>query len=198
MKKINKTIAAFAIAAACIFSQSNVQAQAMEQGKIGIDIYYGYSAFGSLVAKSISKDPTTKISFTGPVGLRGEYMVADEIGVGLDFNFTKYAIKYPDGNGYTNTLSRSVIRIMPQFVYHFGDSDKFDGFFRVAAGYRTASYKETSTDPAYTGSSIAGLNPFAMRLAVGGAYYFTDNIGINLEIGLAGGGAVQGGLSIKL
>ena len=88
MKKTNKTIAAFAIAAACIFSQSNVHAQAMEQGKIGIDVYYGYGTFASAIVKAITSESTAKTSFLGPVGVRGEYMVSDEVGVGLDFYFS--------------------------------------------------------------------------------------------------------------
>ncbi|MFT7158553.1 MAG: hypothetical protein ACI8Q1_003586, partial [Parvicella sp.] len=34
-------------------------------------------------------------------------------------------------------------------------------------------------------------------LFLGGRYFFTDNIGMNLEFGVGGGALIQGGLALK-
>ena len=41
------------------------------------------------------------------------------------------------------------------------------------------------------------INPIAFRLAVGGTYYLMENFGINLELGLGGGGLLRGGLTLQ-
>jgi hypothetical protein len=43
--------------------------------------------------------------------------------------------------------------------------------------------------------SFSGL---AFRIAIGGRYFFTKNIGIFGEIGFFGGAIIHGGLSLKL
>ena len=86
---------------------------------------------------------------------------------------------------------------MPRFDYHFTDNDNFDGYFGVAAGFRKATWYTESSDPNFVDDDAEGINPIALRLAVGGTYYLIDNLGLNLELGLFGGGLVRGGLVLK-
>jgi len=41
------------------------------------------------------------------------------------------------------------------------------------------------------------LVPISLRIAVGTRIYFTENIGMNIELGLLGGSILQGGISVK-
>ena len=86
---------------------------------------------------------------------------------------------------------------MPRFDYHFTDNDNFDGYFGIAAGFRKATWYTESSDPNFVDDELEGSIPIALRLAVGGTYYLIDNLGLNLELGLFGGGLVRGGLALK-
>ena len=179
----------------------NVNAQALEQGQSEIDVYYGGVSFGKALWLELGgEDATAK--FLGVMGLKYEYMVSDKMGVGAEFNYTDMQLDWSDtdsasGTKYEYNIQRTVIRFMPRFNIHFGSSESFDGYFGVAAGYRSAKSTYSDNNPNNTDESIASLNPMALRLALGGRYFFTDNIGLHMEFGIGGGMLLHGGLSIK-
>src|SRR3990167_4391743 len=163
---------ALAIFAACI-QPSTASAQAVEEGNILIDVYYGFPNLYATVFRNAYANSGTEenvdINGLGPLGLRGEYMVSEKIGAMVTFN------------------------------YHFLESnDNLDAYFMVGAGYSNRSFKFTSTDPDYIEDEASGsLIPVASRVGVGMRYFFTDNIGLNLAIGFGQGGIINGGLSFK-
>ena len=132
-------------------------------------------------------------------------MISKEVGLGIDVNHTDVKLTYTDpavdsaGNTiyYSYSVGRTILRIMPRFDYHFTDNDNFDGYFGIAAGFRKATWYTESSDPNFVDDDAEGINPIALRLAVGGTYYLIDNLGLNLELGLFGGGLVRGGLALK-
>lgn len=196
-------------------SQQNASAQAVEQGNLSFTVQYGFPDLFKTVIKRAFQDETLyqdlKISGFGPIGLRAEYMVADKIGIGVLVNYTSTSISYLEGSTYIDTngnvattnydykLKLTRFRVLPRFGFHFGNSDNFDGYFGVAAGYYSAKLTFESTDPSANAAdwSFQNLTPFAMRIDVGGNYYFTDNIGANFEIGFGGGPIVNLGLAVK-
>lgn len=207
MKTIKLMVLALALG---IFAApKQAKSQAVDAGNILIDAYYGFpnlftSALKTTYANSGSVEDVN-IGGIGPVGGRFEYMVSEKIGIGLEINYTDSYVEYTDlgtdtlGNPYRYEYKVSVprLRIMPRFNFHFGSSDVFDGYFAVAAGYNNTQYKFESNDPDFGDESITGLVPVAFRLAVGGRYFFTDAVGIHMELGLGGGALINGGLSFK-
>lgn len=79
--------------------------------------------------------------------------------------------------------------------FHFTNSEKFDAYGFVSAGYRGSSITFTSNDPNAIKSSYSFI-PFGLKPGVGFRYFFTDNIGINAEIAI-GTPVMGGGLSFK-
>jgi outer membrane scaffolding protein for murein synthesis (MipA/OmpV family) len=180
----------------------NLNAQAVEQGNMTFDVYYGFPNLTGSLAKSISTDSELTVKSLGPIGGKFEYMVSDKMGVGLETNYSSTTVTYTefdsfDSTNYEYNWSITSIRFMPRWNIHFGSSDNFDGYFGIAAGYLARTYKDSSTDPNYTSTSISGAFPFALRLAVGGRYYFTDNIGLHMELGFGGGALIHGGFAFK-
>jgi hypothetical protein len=180
----------------------------VEKGNVIVDAYYGFpnlytSAFKTLYANSGS-ELNLKVAGLGPLGIRGEYLVADKFGIGLDIHYQQSSIDYnqatndASGNAvvYNYNYKTTKIAIMPSFNFHFLEEDAMDLYLQVAAGYGNRTYAFTSTDPAYSNPSVKGLIPVAFRLAVGYRYFFTENLGINMAVGL-GGPLVSGGLSLK-
>ena len=55
-----------------------------------------------------------------------------------------------------------------------------------------------SADSNYVDEKVEGLLPVAMRIGAGMRYFFTDNIGANVAIGIGQGGILNAGLSFKL
>lgn len=189
-------------------SNKSLNAQSTQQGNILIDVYYGgpnltASILETTFVNAGAGEEVDRINSLGPVGGRISYMIAEKVSIGVDANFTDVSISFfsttPDttGNTYTYKAGWRTVRVFPRFDYHFGNSDNFDGYFGVGAGYRSRTYYSESNDPNYDGGSVEGINPISFRLAVGGTYYLIDNLGVNLEFGLGGGGLIRGGLAFK-
>lgn len=183
-------------------------AQAVEAGNIIIEPYYGFLSVTNAAFKSLNDNSTAKFSSIGPFGGRFEYMVSEKIGIGIDGHMQNLSLSWTDNvtdtltgtsNKYNYKIYRNTVRIMPRINIHFGGSDKFDGYFGVAAGYRNNKWGYESNDPNYKGDNTSlTLIPIAMRFALGGRYFFTPNIGLNMEIGLGGGTIIHGGLTFKI
>lgn len=198
MKKIKTLLAAAFVGLAGL---SSVNAQAVSSGDIFVQAYYGgglnlgYAILQSSVETSASLGANVSASRLGPIGGRFAYMVSDKVSLGVDVNYSDMSATATDTYDYT--AGQSTLRAMARFDIHFGSSEKFDSYFGIGAGYRSASYYFESTDPAYVNDALEGINPIAFRIAYGGQYFFSDAIGANLEIGFGGGGLIRAGLSTK-
>lgn len=192
-----------------VLSISNVNAQAVSEGNILIDAYYGFPNLYTSTLKSAydnSDRKDFKVGGLGPLGGRVEYMVADKIGIGADFGLSSSYVEYSyddvDAGGnpvvYTDKISTQKIGVMGTFNYHFLDNDQVDAYTMIGAGWRNRSFTYESTDPDYASETVSGLIPVAFRIGVGMRYFFTDNIGINLGLGFGQGGIINGGLSVKI
>lgn len=188
-----------------IFSTNLVNAQAVEQGNIIIDPYYGFPNFGKKLADGLGATDV-KIVGIGPMGLRAEYMVADKFGIGVDFIFNTLSLTFkadsirPDGSTiqYDVKTAMNRYRVHARFNYHFIDNDNVDAYFGLGAGTNTRIWKLETDYPNYSDDNTSGtFLPVSMRVCMGARYYFTDNIGLNGEIGV-GGPMLSLGLSVKL
>jgi hypothetical protein len=57
---------------------------------------------------------------------------------------------------------------------------------------------QKTIDPFYEDDvKVKNLYPVAFRFALGGHYFFTDNVGIGMELGIGGGAIINGGLAFK-
>lgn len=205
MKKVITVVAMSLFATLGMNNSANAQ---VEQGNFIIDPYVGFPtnnlAWGSLSSNADFRTVGPPVSFGG----RAEFMVADNFGVGLDVNYSITGYQYTDEDYYfdsttglysdaTYKYTAKKLRAMLRLNYHIVQTDQMDAYLGFGVGYRNVNRTfeyDGVNDP---GTSVT-LIPIAMRLAIGGRYYFTDNIGLNLELGTSGGSAIQFGLSIKI
>jgi outer membrane protein W len=193
------------VVAVTAFVATNASAQVFEEGNVSVDLYYGFPNLYSTAFRTSYANGGTEtdidISGLGPVGIRGEYLLTDKVGLGLDVGFNNTKLTFRDvgsnGNTYDYTFSTQKVGVMVTFNYHFIENDNLDFYGIVGAGYGSRSYKFESTDPNYQDEDIKGLIPVASRLGVGMRYFFTDNIGANVALGFGQGGLVNAGLSFK-
>ena len=81
--------------------------------------------------------------------------------------------------------------------YHFVATDNLDAYFGVGVGANIRRIGTKTDYPNYDDNAVSGsLIPVSLRVALGTRYYFTENIGLNLELGL-GGPFISGGVSVK-
>lgn len=197
---MKKSILALSCALALTVGTNYSNAQALEEGNIHLDVYVGGpnligTALKAGYANSQS-DENLEIGGLPLLGVRFGYMVADKISVGVDINYTNTSIDYTDGYDYSVNYSR--LKAMARFEFHFGSADQFDLYMPVAVGYKSNKLTYETNDPNDLGDvAIGSLFPVAIRVGIGGRYYFTDNIGLNLEFGLGGGAILEGGLAFK-
>jgi opacity protein-like surface antigen len=182
------------------------QEKAMVKGENSINIYYGVSLSKSLytaVASSGAED--LKVSGIGPVGIMYEHMLSDVVGLGAEFGYSSLKVgwtieDYNFSTGktdlYTYEYKFSTIRAMVRANFHFLKVPNFDMYGLVSMGYRQTTFNFTTTDPYFTGSSFKSPIPFGLKPGLGMRYFFTDNIGLNIEIA-AGTPVMGGGLSLR-
>jgi opacity protein-like surface antigen len=180
-------------------------AQAMDEGNVGISIYYGFPNFYTAFLRSTyaAAGLDEEIGGIGPLGFRGEYMATDRIGIGAEFNYTNTTISWredPNGFGtiYSYDVSAPRIRAMMRLNFHFGTSDVFDFYAGVGAGYSNVKFKFDSNEPGWEPSEVPNPIPVAFRGCVGTTYFFTDFLGASAEIGIGGGALLHFGLTAKL
>ncbi len=117
-----------------------------------------------------------------PVYLGLDFGVHDDITVGAELSYRGYhdrinSVKY----------DHSVIGISGNGNYHFNSLLNIPSNWDFYAGLNLGFYIwESAKD--YPGSHTSGLG---LGAQVGGRYYFTDGVGVNLEFG--GGNAFSGG-----
>ena len=186
----------------------------VKQGTILVDGYYGLPFLVGSLLKSVNTSAggstVTGLSVQNlnHIGGRFEYMLSEKFGIGLEYTYArataKYIDSYPNGSGgvssgsFTDAFVKQ--RALLRMAFHFGESDKLDPYFCFGGGYKNLKY--TSDNLNYTQAEIkalsAGFNPIPVAIRVGGGvrYFFTENIGVNAEIGF-GGPLVQVGVSAK-
>ena len=87
---------------------------------------------------------------------------------------------------------------MLRLTYHFVQNERVDAYTAFAGGYKGVNRSTASNDPGFQPTTGEALIPVAFRLAVGARIYFTENIGINMELGAFGGALLQFGVSFKI
>jgi len=139
-------------------------------------------------------------------GVRGEYLVAPRLGVGLDI---RYISSYIEGNyqsfmsgdstTYQVRIDKQRIGFMPSLMCHFLDNERIDLYFHLGMGYKIKTIRETSNEPGYQARfTEEDALPLAFRLGLGLRAYVTDQIGVQFNFGGGQGGIFQFGATYRL
>lgn len=174
--------------------------QVVEKGKVMFDLYYGYAPLNTAGVQALTSG-TGSVSSLGPIGGRFQYMVGEKVGLGLDMHYQASSATWEDldtlgmSTGYMNNYEVDKIRAMVRLSWEFLRKERFSMFWANSIGYRKVNRSWTYGDPERSSYTFKSFVPVATRTAIGARYFFTDNIGVNLEVGLSGGALIQGGIS---
>jgi len=125
-----------------------------------------------------------------PVYIGIDHGLSRDFTLGGELSYRSYRENWKD-----NPYKHSITGISGNINYHFNHVLKMPKEFDLYAGANLGFYMWSSPD-AYAGSHSSGLG---LGAQIGGRYYFSDKVGVNLEAG--GGNAFSGGklgLTIKL
>ncbi len=125
-----------------------------------------------------------------PVYLGFDHGVHPDITLGGELSFRSY-----NDNWQGDKYDHNVIGILGNANYHFNTVLNIPSDWDFYAGLNLGFYNWSSPND-YDGSHNSGLG---LGAQIGGRYYFSNNVGINLEFG--GGNAFSGGkfgLTIRL
>lgn len=146
------------------------------------------------------------VDVKGPLFIKYEYAATDESGVALQFAYREsdftYDKEHNNNSGtseiYIHKIKRIDYSIILRFNYHFQVSEKLDPYFGLGTGYRVVEWEFKSNDPYYRDivDDVFNPNPFALEFTGGIRYFFSKNIGIYTEIGIAKS-PLQFGINIK-
>jgi outer membrane protein W len=194
------------LALTMMLAPTKTNAQALEQGNVIIDAYYGFPNLYSAIFKAAyesSNSTGLTLGSQGPLGIRAEYLITDKVGFGIDLGMNSSSISYSEADInnsniiYDYKFKTSKIGAIFTVNYHFVENDKLDAYFVLGGGYGNRTFKFTSTDPNYIEESMESVIPISYKIGVGMRYFFTENIGANLALGLGQGGLVNAGISAK-
>lgn len=180
--------------------------QINQKNKVFIDAYYGFPNLIGHTLKNKVRAYTEilriDIGGNGPYGGKVEYMFHDQIGIGLDVNTSAAHIVFDgiDELDYERhyEITRKVLRIFPRISFHFLRHEKLDLFSGLGLGYNGSKWQFKTDDPNFDNREFSAIIPVSFRFFIGSRYFFTNYLGINFEVGIGGGGLLQGGLSFRI
>ena len=161
---------------------TSASAQTFSQGEIVIDVLAG----GPNVSKvfvgdgsTLFEDGTDKVTGMMPIGARGEYLVSDKFGIGLEFTYAsgKRVYDYTEGGeNYITTWKHNKLRILPTFNYHFLDNETVDLYMSFGVGMKSVNYTWESTNENDLDAIDIPTGKISSKFAIGTRIFFTENI----------------------
>lgn len=196
-----------------LFLSSSLKSQALYPSNLMLDFYGGVPNFGKmLVTSNLGKYETISLKGQGPSGVRAEYMIDENIGVGVDvmYNYVDFKYKLSDtswlgdqlvlnSNDYHSIMKR--LRVHFRFNYHIEhENPRIDSYFGFGIGYNSRTYSSTKNNLDNTSEFKSRIQlipfPVSARVCFGGRYYFSQYVGLVGEVGL-GGPLISVGLAFK-
>ncbi|MFY8127186.1 MAG: OmpW family outer membrane protein [Chitinophagaceae bacterium] len=174
-----------AIAVIALTTTANAQ-KAYEKGTNSIKAWVGFSP--TLTAGGSGFGFSTNNST--PLALSYELGVSDRLSVGAYVGTASSSFVDQDGDGFKNTY----LVFGARGSYHFATSDKFDPYVGLMIAYNNVKVSTLGSGAGMFGTAaVSGILPGGY---LGANYYFTDNIGLNAEVGY-GVSLVSLGVSFK-
>ncbi len=168
------------------FAQSKKGESVITAG-VGMSLY-----FNVLTTQSVTNGANT--SSLPTLNLTYDYGITESFSLGIAIGHNRLSVTeneraYYDPFGTllveqpTIHLSRTNIALRPMF--HWGNNERLDWHAGLRLGYSIWSFSDDSKDPFYTsvnGVSSLGLPSF--QILTGSRIYFTDNLGMTIDVGI--------------
>ena len=205
MKKTTLIIG-IAFLSASLFNSTISKAQEVEHGKSVVTLGGGASLAGIVFTafKDIVNATGTVTSHSTPVLIGNyDYSVAQKFSIGVAYSYQSVSVNYSSykkdtatiNGDFKDVLSRQNFGVRP--LFHFGSGDNSDGYFGARISYTIWKYTSNVRNDVNLTSNSLFNNRLHVQALIGGRYFFTDNIGVNLEFAIGPSYYAMGGLNIR-
>ena len=171
-----------------ITPNNEINAQ-QEAGEVVISAGAGYSLISRLI--SVGSD----VKSVPPLYLNVDYGVTDVFSIGLAGSYSSFS--YDDIDLFTGDIvdvKGTRNSIAARALFHFGDNASLDQYAGLRAGMTLWGYSDTSL----LDEENLNANVFSFRVLYGLRAYLTDNLAVNLEVGLGSPYLFNGGIAYRL
>ena len=193
---------------ALVFLNFTAFSQGIKKGDIILDSYYGsqdylnlyYNNFVPSYRKTTEDELKYQTKKTiGPIGIRGEYLILNKIGVGFNICFNSNYTKNNNlqSEKYFYESKQNDFSFLPTLSYHFVQKEKFDVYCTFGYGLTYSHQKTTNTNPLLT-SGKKDYGSYATTIGLGMRYFLTPHIGVSSNLQLGVGGLISAGVSYKI
>lgn len=178
MKKVLLSLAA-------VFAFGFANAQSNQKGTMHINVMGGFLTGSATSQADESGSTKYKDTATGAqFGANFQYGLAESFSAGIGLEFGTMVFTPKDYTSYGTNPSLSLFKVNLSGRYYFVNDEKFNVFAGPSVGFSTG--KDTSSYIGFTGTTkYSGLN---YGINAGGNYYFTDHVGVILNLGYEGNG----------
>ena len=170
-----------------------VIAQSFDKGQSMVSAGYGLGSYRVLFFSDIVKGPIgskqhIKTSLTGPIYLKYEYMLDENISVGGNFAFIDYTTSNSFQSNYngtdsmfTNSYHFFSYSILARINYHFTPEEAYDIYAGFSCGYR---YVSSIFRQGIAADDVQSLTiPIGFEAVIGARILVTEKFGLYSEIG---------------
>jgi hypothetical protein len=182
--------------------------QSLEQGNVNISLSHGLLSPGNLSAnlllKAIDLVPDSKIydltiKNYGSYFAKGEYMVSEKSGIGLNLAFISNNISFSDSlTNNVHDLTRNNLSVLFRYNYYILSKERFDLYAGIGLGGRLGGWKISQESLEFLpDTKIPALSPIGAELTVGFRTYLIQNLAFFGELGVSKG-ITQFGLAYRL
>jgi len=177
--------------------KSLANSQAVKKGDFTVNGGVGYSLIGSIFRLTLdnAKAVNSEASGGGTPVINGmvDYAVTDIFSIGVAGSYQTYTINFSDDD----SQKWSCLNIGVRPLFHFGTGDNLDLYTGARISVTSWNFTSTIDDNTFFTAGDVTLPGFGLQPLFGGTYYFTDNIGLNMELGLFGTYLAAAGINAK-
>jgi hypothetical protein len=178
------------LSAVAVFAFGFANAQSNEKGTMHVNVIGGFLSGNYTIQGDEAGSIKEKATATGAqFGANFQYGIAESFsaGIGLELGTAVLAYKSFDAEnyGYTNP-SLSTFKVNLSGRYYFLNEDKFNIFAGPSVGYTTAKDKDAILGIEIGDSNKTKYSGLNYGINAGGNYYFSDVVGVILNVGYEG------------
>ena len=170
-----------------ITPNNEINAQ-QEAGEVVISAGVGYSLFSRLISSG------TNVKSIPPLYINADYAVTEVFSIGLAGSYSSFSYDDIDLNGDPINVEGSRNTIAARALFHIGDNPILDQYAGLRAGMTLWGY----SDNLLLEEENVNANVFSFRFLYGLRAYLTDNLAVNLEVGLGSPYLFNGGIAYRL
>lgn len=171
-----------------ITPNNEINAQ-QEAGEVVVSAGVGYSLISEVLSIGTNR------SSMPPIYLNADYGVTEVFSIGLAGSYSSFSYDDIDINGDAIFIEGSRNTLAARALFHFGDNPNLDQYAGLRAGMTFWNYSDLNVG--LEEDRLEG-NVFSFRLLYGLRAYLTDNLAVNLEVGLGSPYLFNGGIAYRL